>query len=72
MDASNPLYAALNGGETCARLILSNSREMIVNQGDKDTQRELLDKQLILLNVAMAISLAYRETLSMPPAVSHE
>lgn len=66
MTISNPLYAALNGGETCARLILSNSREMIVNQGNTGRQRELLDQQLILLNVAMAISLAYRETLSMP------
>lgn len=66
MTISNPLYAALNGGEACARLILSNSREMIVNQGNTGRQRELLDQQLILLNVAMAISLAYRETLSMP------
>jgi hypothetical protein len=68
----NQLYSAIAGAENCAYRLLDNSIELIRNQGDTDKIREILDKQLLIMNTAMATMLAYRETLSMPPAASHE
>lgn len=60
------LYSVIAGGENCAHRILDNSHEMIRNQGNDDRIREILDKQLLLMNTVMAIMLAYRETLKKP------
>jgi hypothetical protein len=57
------LYAAIAGGENCAYRILDNAKDLIHFQGDDEKTREILDKQLVLMNIAMAAMLALRNTL---------
>lgn len=63
MDTRLPLYVAVAGTENCAKRLLNDAREMIHKQGDSKALLELVNKQLLLINVASEALLAYRETL---------
>lgn len=66
MNPHAQLYSAIAGAENCAHRLIDNALEMIRLQGNDDRIRELLDKQLVLMNTTMAALLAYRETLKKP------
>jgi hypothetical protein len=63
------LYSAVAGAENCAHRLIDNALEMIRNQGDDELLREIVNKQLLIMNTAMAALLAYRNTL---PAIEIE
>jgi hypothetical protein len=58
-----PLYAAIAGAENCAHRILDNTDEMIRSQGNDEKVLEMVNKNLLLMNIAMGALLALRETL---------
>lgn len=69
MMTDNPrteLYSAVAGAENCAHRLIDNALEMLRLQGDDDKIREILDKQLLLMNTTMAALLAFRTMLAKP------
>lgn len=60
------LYAAIAGAENCAHRILDDTDEMLRNQGNEARIREIVEKELLLLNIAMGALLALRESLNNP------
>ena len=63
IDTRLPFYAAVAGTENCANRLLNDTREMIRQQGDSEALLDLVNKQLLLINVASAALLAYRTML---------